>query len=41
VGGRGPAKLEKQIVESGHSRFPVYDEDMDDIIGVLYLRDYL
>lgn len=35
-----PAELEKQIVESGHSRFPVYDEDMDDIIGVLYLRDY-
>lgn len=35
-----PAELEKQIVESGHSRFPVYDEDMDDVIGVLYLRDY-
>jgi len=35
-----PAELEKQIVESGHSRFPVYDEDVDDIIGVLYLRDY-
>ena len=35
-----PAELEKQIVESGHSRFPVYDEDMDDIIGILYLRDY-
>ncbi len=34
------AELEKQIVESGHSRFPVYDEDMDDVIGVLYLRDY-
>lgn len=35
-----PSELEKQIVESGHSRFPVYDEDMDDVIGVLYLRDY-
>ncbi len=35
-----PAELEKQIVESGHSRFPVYDEDMDDVVGVLYLRDY-
>lgn len=35
-----PAELEKQIAESGHSRFPVYDEDMDDIIGILHLRDY-
>lgn len=35
-----PTELEKQIAESGHSRFPVYDEDMDDIIGILHLRDY-
>ena len=35
-----PSLLETQITESGHSRFPVYDEDMDDIVGVLYLRDY-
>ena len=38
--GEEPAELERQIAESGHSRFPVYDEDMDDIIGVLHLRDY-
>ena len=35
-----PEELERQISESGFSRFPVYDEDMDDIIGILYLRDY-
>lgn len=35
-----PAEIRKIIHESGHSRFPVYDEDIDDIIGILYLRDY-
>ncbi len=29
------------ILETGLSRFPVYDEDNDDIIGVLNTRDYL
>ena len=29
------------IEESGLSRFPVYNEDADDIIGVLSTRDYL
>lgn len=29
------------IRESGISRFPVYDEDADDIIGILNTRDYL
>ena len=29
------------IKESGLSRFPVYDEDIDDIIGVLSTREYL
>lgn len=31
----------KTIMESGLSRFPVYDEDMDDIIGVLSTRSFL
>ncbi len=31
----------KTIRESGLSRFPVYGEDMDDILGVLTSRDYL
>lgn len=31
-----------QIIESeGYSRFPVYEDDIDDIIGILHTRDYL
>ena len=30
----------RTIEESGLSRFPVYDEDLDDVIGILYSRDY-
>ncbi len=29
------------ITESGHSRIPVFEEDLDDIIGVLYAKDIL
>ena len=29
------------VVESGHSRFPVHDEDGDDIIGILLAKDLL
>ena len=31
----------KTIEESGLSRFPVYNEDADDIVGILSTRDYL
>ena len=31
----------KTIRESGLSRFPVYDEDMDDIVGVISTRSFL
>jgi Hemolysins and related proteins containing CBS domains len=31
----------KTISETGLSRFPVYDEDNDDIVGILNTRDYL
>ncbi|KXL52656.1 magnesium and cobalt efflux protein CorC [Anaerotignum neopropionicum] len=27
------------VKEEGFSRFPVYDEDMDDIVGILYVKD--
>ncbi len=30
-----------KIRESGLSRFPVYDEDIDDIVGILNTRDFL
>lgn len=31
----------KRFNESGHSRIPVYDEDIDDIVGMLYVKDLL
>ena len=31
----------KVIKESGLSRFPVYDSDIDDVIGILNTRDFL
>ena len=38
------ASLEECIhtaVEPGYSRVPVYDEDLDDIVGILYIKDLL
>ena len=29
------------LTEAGNSRFPVYEKDIDDIVGLLYLRDAL
>ena len=31
----------EQITESGHSRFPVIDDDKDDVVGVLLAKDLL
>ncbi|KAG1250260.1 hypothetical protein G6F66_015389 [Rhizopus arrhizus] len=31
----------KQVVESGHSRFPVHGENKDDILGILLAKDLL
>lgn len=36
-----PDEILKTIKQSGLSRFPVYDEDIDDVIGVLSTRAYL
>ncbi|NLD59419.1 MAG: HlyC/CorC family transporter [Clostridiales bacterium] len=36
-----PSEILKIIRESGLSRFPVYEEDVDNIIGILTTRDYL
>lgn len=34
----GPVTLD-QLHTSGHSRFPVYDQDIDHVTGILYLHD--
>lgn len=31
----------KRFNDSGHSRIPVYDENIDDIVGMLYVKDLL
>jgi magnesium and cobalt transporter len=32
-------ELYEKILEGGHSRFPVYRDSIDDVIGVLYVKD--
>lgn len=34
-------KVKQVIIESGYSRIPVYDEDLDNIKGALYVKDLL
>ena len=36
-----PARILPVVVESGHSRFPVMDDDRDDIVGILLAKDLL
>ncbi|HON16603.1 MAG TPA: CBS domain-containing protein, partial [Spirochaetota bacterium] len=33
--------LVKLILEAGHSRMPVYEETIDNIIGILYVKDLI
>ena len=35
------AEMIKVVVESGHSRLPVYSEDLDHIVGVIHAKDLL
>lgn len=34
-------ELLERIAESGHSRFPVYSESIDNVVGVLYVKDLI
>lgn len=36
----GLAEVMQAVKEHGHSRFPVYKGSIDDIVGVLYIKDY-
>lgn len=31
----------ESIIECGHSRFPIYEETMDNVVGILYAKDLL
>lgn len=33
------AELRRSSASTGHSRFPVFDEDLDDIVGVVHVKD--
>lgn len=33
-------KIKKDIIEENFSRIPVYEEDSDNIIGILYIKDF-
>lgn len=34
-------ELLRQMIDAGYSRFPVYDKSLDDIKGILYIKDIL
>ena len=34
------AEYDQMLKDSGHTRIPVYESDMDDIVGILHVRDY-
>lgn len=34
-------KVRQQILEAGYSRIPVYEENLDEIKGVLYIKDFI
>ncbi len=36
-----PGRILPTVIESGHSRFPVMDENRDDIVGILLAKDLL
>jgi len=33
------AEARAVVAQSGHTRFPVFDHDLDDVVGILYARD--
>lgn len=34
-------ELLEKIAESGHSRFPIYDDSIDNVVGILYVKDLI
>ena len=35
------AQVKAHVLEKGHSRIPVYEQDLDHIVGVLYVKDLI
>ena len=35
------AQVKAQVLEMGHSRIPVYEENLDHIVGILYVKDLI
>ncbi len=40
-GGLPPRKIIEQVLASGHSRLPVWDEHPDNVVGILHAKDLL
>lgn len=36
-----PQEMLQRVASSGHSRFPVYRESIDNVVGILYVKDLL
>ncbi len=36
-----PQEMLQKVASSGHSRFPVYRESIDNVVGILYVKDLL
>ena len=36
-----PETVIKEVLASGHSRLPLYNEDQDDVVGILHVKDLL
>jgi CBS domain containing-hemolysin-like protein len=36
-----PAQIEQLVIDGGHSRFPIYAEDLDHVIGFFHSKDLL
>ena len=34
------AEILATVRETGHSRYPIYEDTLDDLVGVLYIKDY-
>ena len=36
-----PEEIERLVLDGGHSRFPIYTEDLDHVIGFFHSKDLL